>query len=420
MNPPGRKVLYLREGKNSKGYLRHFPGSGEKGDMRVTQGNGEGEIHFGLLAFVVSVFVLALFATAGSAAEGDLAVPVSPDHRFSENGPVVVMFYNTHCGDCMRTLPFVQEWAGRHPELEVHLLDIRENFEYWKIFTVYKETYATGPIPVPAIFVGDRFLVGYEQITAELESAVEEQRGISAIPPPHALAPWPVNLTAGELTIPLVIVAGLADGINPCAFSVLILLLVSLSCAGSKRRMVIVGVCFIGSVFVFYFLSGLGLFYVVQGAGISRSIGILAAGIAIVLGGASLFEGLTGKRVSALAIPESKKGMIGEYIGKASVPASLVLGILVGMFELPCTGGIYLAILSLIADRMTFAEGLPLLLVYNASFVLPLVLILAAVTFGVRTESLDRWRTAHRRGVRILMGLVLLGLGALLAHSFLA
>ncbi|MEM2123803.1 MAG: cytochrome c biogenesis protein CcdA [Methanolinea sp.] len=385
--------------------------------MKPDRSDGKAILLFILLA---SVLVQAAYATEGPATEGGGAIPVGPDHRFSENGPVVVMFYNTHCGDCMRTLPFVQEWAGRHPELEIHLLDIKENFEYWKLFAVYKEAYATGSIPVPAVFVGDRFLVGYEEITTGLEDAVREQEGSFTSPLAHPVVSWPVNLSAGELTIPVVIVAGLADGINPCAFSVLILLLVGLSCAGSRKRMVLAGICFIGSVFVFYFLSGLGLFYVVQSAGISRAIGILAAGIAFLIGAASLYEGLTGGRVPGLAIPESRKGIIGEYIGKASVPASLVLGILVGMFELPCTGGIYLAILSLIADKMTIAEGIPLLLVYNASFVLPLVLILAGVTLGVQTETLDRWRVEHRRAVRVVMGLVLVGLGVLLAHSLLA
>jgi len=69
---------------------------------------------------------------------------------------------------------------------------------------------------------------------------------------------------------------------------------------------------------------------------------------------------------------------------------------------------------------MTMAEGIPLLLVYNVFFVLPLVLILCAVVFGLPLERVDRWRQEHRRAVRIIMGLVLLGLGVLLIRSFLA
>jgi len=40
--------------------------------------------------------------------------------------------------------------------------------------------------------------------------------------------------------------------------------------------------------------------------------------------------------------------------------------------------------------------------------------------FGLPLERVDRWRQEHRRAVRIIMGLVLLGLGVLLIRSFLA
>jgi len=193
---------------------------------------------WGTAALVLAFFiVLALFFPVLAQAEneedlpgvspgGTVApvVPVTPDHRFTAEGPVLVMFYNTNCGDCMRTLPFVQQYVNDHPELESHLLDIRESPENWDLFTTYKEAYGTGAIPVPSVFVGDRVLVGYEEITGSLDSAVKEQ--ISGLSGQLPYVPAIENLSAQELTIPLIITAGLADGINPCAFSVLIILLV--------------------------------------------------------------------------------------------------------------------------------------------------------------------------------------------------
>lgn len=391
------------------------------------KGRGEGRKAASLLLAVILFFALSFPAacqdvqgeeqTSFAPGEESPALPVTPDHRFSEAGPVVVMFYNTNCGDCMRTLPFVQQYAADHPELEIHFLNIRDNFEYWKLFTVYKEAYGTGPIPVPAVFAGDRFLVGYDEICSSLDAAVREQHAVHGHENTSPVFPFSPP-SSQEITLPLVITAALADGINPCAFSVLILLLFALSAAGSRKRMVTVGACFIGSVFVFYFLSGLGIFYLIQLAEISRAIGVVAAAVAFILGALSLGEGLLDRKIPLIAIPESKREVIGEYIRKGSVPGALVLGVLVGMFELPCTGGIYLAILSLISDRMTIAQGIPLLLVYNVFFVLPLVLILCAVVFGLPLGSVDRWREEHRRAVRVIMGLVLLGLGVLLVSTF--
>lgn len=346
----------------------------------------------------------------------------SPDHRFTKNGPVLVFFYNTHCADCVKTHPYVLEFFGTHPELETHPVDIGASYENRELFTLYKDAYGTGFIPVPSLFVGNATLVGYEEITLHLEDAVRVQALTDvhpAIPSPGFLSGLG-DVAASDLTVPLVIVAGLADGINPCAFSVLIILLFTLAAAGSRRNMVFVGASFIGAVFVFYFLSGMGLFYLIQSAAISRAIGIIAATLAFAIGALSLYDGIRGEGRSALAIPESKKGMIDQYIRKGSVPAALILGVLVGMFELPCTGGIYLAILSLISNQMTLPEGIPLLLVYNIFFVMPLILILCVVVMGLPLEHVERWRQEHRGAVRIIMGIVLIGLGLLLAGTLIA
>jgi len=81
-----------------------------------------------------------------------------------------------------------------------------------------------------------------------------------------------------------------------------------------------------------------------------------------------------------------------------------MLGVLVGIFELPCTGGIYLAILSLLSHRVTLYEGIPYLLLYNLVFVLPLVLILAVIAFWVPPGELERHREKNRPLVRLAMG----------------
>lgn len=348
------------------------------------------------------------------------SVPVHPGHRFTEEGPVLVFFYNTNCGDCLKTLPHILEYVNQHPELEVHLLNIRDSYETWQLFTVYREAYNTGPLPVPSLFVGNRVLIGYEEIPSLLNETVSSQSGVNVSNLTSSPSPTPPLVTNQPqgLALPLVITAGLVDGINPCAFSVLIILLFTLSAAGSRKNMVLVGVAFISSVFVFYFLSGLGLFYLIQSAAISRAIGIIAASIAFILGLVSLYDGIRGEGKPTLAIPDSKRGTIERYIQKASVPAALILGVLVGMFELPCTGGIYLAILSLISNQMTLVQGIPLLLIYNVFFVLPLILILGIVVLGLPLEKVDRWRQEHRNAVRIVMGLVLIGLGVLLISTF--
>jgi len=324
--------------------------------------------------------------------------------------PVVYFFFNRNCGDCLKTLPFIEEFDAAHPEVMVLYIDVMESDENLALFKAFKDYYGASFVPVPSVFVGNITLSGTEEITGDLGDAVN--RTLTALPTP---AP-PSRLPEGaELTLPLVIASALVDGINPCAFSVLIFLLVTIVSLESRRKMLAVGSVFICAVFTFYFLSGLGLFAVIQSAGISRLISIIAAVVAFAAGVISVLSVFGhGNGQSFLSIPESKKGIINRYIRKASLPAAFVVGILVGMFELPCTGGIYLAILSLLSNRMTAIEGIPYLLVYNFFFVLPLIVILGVCTYGIPVERLEEWRTGSRKAVRVIMGAVMIFLGIIL------
>jgi len=84
------------------------------------------------------------------------------------------------------------------------------------------------------------------------------------------------------------------------------------------------------------------------------------------------------------------------------------------MFELPCTGGIYLAILSLLSNRMSVMEGIPYLLLYNLFFILPLIIILGVFVLGLPVERLEQLQAGSRRGVRVIMGVVMILLGVIL------
>jgi cytochrome c biogenesis protein CcdA len=179
----------------------------------------------------------------------------------------------------------------------------------------------------------------------------------------------------------------------------------------SRKKMLLVGSVFIVAVFLFYFFSGLGIFAIVQVSGIARIFSLVAAGVAVIIGIITIRDAFSGEDGAMLAIPGSRKATVEAYVRKGSLPAAFILGILVGMFELPCTGGIYLAILSLLSHQGTISAGLPYLLIYNVFFIMPLVIILVIVSFGLPPERLNSWRVEHRKVVRICMGALMIGIG---------
>jgi cytochrome c biogenesis protein CcdA len=93
----------------------------------------------------------------------------------------------------------------------------------------------------------------------------------------------------------------------------------------------------------------------------------------------------------------------------------LVLGGLVGLCTVPCSGAVYLAVLSLLALQTSFIQAYVYLILYNLAFILPLVAILVLASARPALARLAHWNNHHREGVRLalggavsLMGLVIL------------
>jgi cytochrome c biogenesis protein CcdA len=76
---------------------------------------------------------------------------------------------------------------------------------------------------------------------------------------------------------------------------------------------------------------------------------------------------------------------------------------------LPCTGGVYIAILAAMSINKTFALGY--LLLYNIIFILPLIAITLLIYKGTKPELLQKWTSEEKIWMKLASGLVMLGLG---------
>ncbi|MFQ6117518.1 MAG: hypothetical protein ACE5LQ_04555, partial [Candidatus Bipolaricaulia bacterium] len=258
-------------------------------------------------------------------------------------------FYGLNCPHCAKIEPLLEELAARYPEVAFHSFEVYYDKDNQELFKDFVARFGLEKTAVPLVFIGEEAFLGERAIRGGLEEAIQyylNDEPIDARTVNKAGAE--VALLRTELTIPVVIVAALADSINPCAFAVLIFLLTYLLALGARRRMLRVGLTYIAVVFIVYFLSGLGIFTAVQTAGLTRLVFNLAAGVAIFAGLINVKDFFWYGRGFTLAIPESKKPLLEKYIHKASIPAAVVLGFLVSMFELPCTGGVYFAILGML------------------------------------------------------------------------
>ena len=224
-----------------------------------------------------------------------------------------------------------------------------------------------------------------------------------------------------QLTLGIIIAAALADSINPCVFGVLIFLLAYMTTIfKSKAKMLIAGLIYITSVYITYFLLGIGIFTLAYTAGFAKPFYRFAAFVAIIAG---LFEVKDyfwyGKGFSLQMLPGAAE-RIKKYTKSMQrleikhptlgLLVAALLGVFVVFVELPCTGAPYLAILGLLSLG-DYAAGVSLLLLYNLVFILPLFVILGLVYFGRTSKMLEKWRKEHRGLMRLGVGLFLLALG---------
>ncbi|HVN73674.1 MAG TPA: hypothetical protein VMT44_03645 [Methanoregula sp.] len=270
---------------------------------------------------------------------------------------------------------------------------------------------------IPLIFIGGVPLEGEDAIRDHFEEQVisEEKRLCGTTPGTVAPDSLQGNCTPAQALTPgMIILPALADSLNPCALSVLIFLLIAIAAAGDRRRILLTGCIYSIAVFLFHFMVGIGIFSFLSLSGFARTFSILGALVALLMGGITLAEAVAGRESFLLSVPSSGKGILAGYLRRASLPAAFVLGILSGLLGFSCTGGIYISILGLMGRSIGLEAGLPWLLLYNLIFILPLVLVTLGVGFGVSPGRAEAWRTGHRRILRLLIGLVMAVLGAVI------
>jgi cytochrome c biogenesis protein CcdA len=226
-----------------------------------------------------------------------------------------------------------------------------------------------------------------------------------------------------DLTLPVVITAALVDSINPCAFAVLLTFIAATlvlaeraTARGLPARWFLwrTGLLYVAGVFITYLGLGLGLLSFASSFGQTHWVGRVAAIGAVALGLLAFQEALVPEWGVRLAVPDRMHDWLHRLTGRATIPAVLGAGVLVGLCTVPCSGAIYLAVLGLLATQATYAEGLGYLILYNAIFVLPLVAMLAFASSRAVFNGLGRWQLHHRGALKFGVGLVAVGLGLLL------
>ncbi|OGV38190.1 MAG: hypothetical protein A2X48_06575 [Lentisphaerae bacterium GWF2_49_21] len=343
----------------------------------------------------------------------------------------VVYFTNPGCQDCAKVDNILREIPVIFPTVRIETLNIRKqeamrfNEALCERFGVPSESRLVSP----AIFCGGGYLIKKDIVFDRLCGIIAK----SEIVP---LGEWyevkPADLEkAGEkirgrfskMNIGLVSIAGLLDGINPCAFATIIFLLAYLQLTKrSPSQIAQVGISFIIGVFIAYFCLGLGLVEIVRNLEVLRSLGKFLnwslAAFALVIMVLSIRDGilcLQGRlKDISLQLPGFLKAGIHAVIRKGArhshfVVAAFVVGVVISFLELACTGQVYApTILYMIQESGYSGKTVVFMAIYNVAFIIPLVIIFISSYSGMKSESLALFMQRHAALVKFCTAILFL------------
>ncbi len=231
-----------------------------------------------------------------------------------------------------------------------------------------------------------------------------------------------------ELTWATLLGLAAADAVNPCELAVLTLALVAILTRFPRERKKVlqIGFAFTIAIFVMYFFYGLILINFFKALTqlaifkiwLYRSLGV----VGIILGGLNIKDFFSyGAGGFVTEVPRKWRPRMKNLIARiTSVKGAVIIGIFCSLFLTPCTMGPYIICCGIL-EPLLLLETIPLLLVYNIIFILPMIAITLIVYFGFTTvENVAGWREKNIKILHFIAGilLVLIGLALLFGWVF--
>lgn len=436
-----------------------------------------------LLVFLMMSLVLAsLSAQSKQAGEEQNGRPAT-----------VHFFFNRSCGACQEQMPLMRAVDRDNPNVEIVFHDVRAEPE---LLVEFAQRYKTTTAGTPITFIGDMVFKGYSEeegpleyyeifhaylgyrnqivqaIEMETQSAVAASAAAESQLPrwaPFLLIPafaltyflfkdrrkWigglavaaavsaflfvlatpaaQINTSLRQLPFPAyTTLVALADGFNPCAFTVLVMLLSLLTYTRSRGQLITVGLVFIAASALVYFvliialvlvgsvaMAQLGTWFVYAVAAVLLVGGILnvtdffSTGASSTLGVSAQQRAALGRRASQLI---HRLRHVGNTPGTrlAALGGVAVLAISANLVEAGCTALLPTAFMT--ALIVTYGDTVGLMHVlwtaaYSAIYVLPLLVIL--VGFAVAFTS-RRLTPRQGKALKLATGAAMLLFGGIM------
>lgn len=343
------------------------------------------------------------------------------NEKIEENKINVYLFHGEECPHCQDEISWLKTLEKEY-ENEVNII----YYEVWhdknnakKMDTIKTQLNVNNDY-VPFTVIGNKTFFGFsdtikDKIKNQIDYYLEKEDKKDVVK-----LPFLKEVNIKDASIPLVaIVLGLVDGFNPCAMWILLFLINMLLGMKNKKRMWLIGLTFLFSSALVYFLSMLGISFILSVTAVAWLKKIIAI-IALVLGIVNIRNYYKTKNSGCHVVDSKKRKKIFNQISKFTHEKNLilaligvvVLGVSVNLIELACSLGfpvIFTEILTI--NNITGITRILYLILYVLFYMIDdlVVFIIAMITLEATGLSTKYNKLSHLIGgiLMIIMGILL-------------
>lgn len=302
----------------------------------------------------------------------------------------VQYFYSETCVSCKEISKMLNSY---NDDFNVKYINIRESKEYFENFVNENDLVRK----VPMIKTNEQIYVGYEESYNFLTNKDVEKQNI-------------------KLDFVAIAFAGLIDGINPCAISMLLILLSLLLNTAKHKQILLVGIIFSTTTFIVYFLIGIGmlksLIYFSALDSIAKFLYLIIGVFCLYMAFISIqdYKYVKKDKLEKVKTQLNKKyrhkamSCIRKYFDSNKVYVStFAVAVIVSLIDFLCTGGIYLpSITYMLSNKPGNLTLAFYLLTYNFMFILPILATTVLVSYSKNILDASEILTKNLGKIKIL------------------
>jgi len=375
-----------------------------------------------LVIFIAILFLFPINTFALSNEYNDVVAEIVNVEK-EEDKINLYLFYSLTCPHCHEEMDYIEnelllEYGDK---LNVYKYEVTRNKDNNKLLNIVKSYFRETKSGVPFTVIGEKYILGFgDTVKNEIEYIIDDYLVEEEVEKIFNI-PLLGDVSAKDSSLALIaVILGFIDGFNPCAMWILLLLINMTLSIKDRKKLFLIGLTFILTGGIIYFLSMLGIGFVIDLTMVSIIRNLIAI-VAIILGIYNLYTYVKTRKNSGCHVvdKDKRKGIINKINNILSsnslifaVFGTIILAVSVNLVELACSLGfptIYLELLSI--NGVVGLSKIWYLLIYILFYLIDDFVIFLIAVFTLQSKGIS---TKYNKLVNLIGGILMILMGILL------